>query len=340
MLWRWQGVPCAGKLRNIMSACKNSVWIVIATTGFMAAPVVDAQPFPSRPIRIISGFAPGGATDIAARAVSQRFSEALGQPVVVENRPGAAGIVAAEMVARSAPDGHMMYLANATLSAPTLFAKLPFDITRDFGFVSLIGMGASVLVLHPSVPAKNLKELITLARTHPGKLNYGSGGTGNITHLQMELLVSMAKINMVHVPYKGGAPSTIATISGEAQLMFSSIASTLGPIQQGRLRAIAVSTTKRSAVLPDVPTVHEAALPGYDASSWYGLIVPVATPPAILSRLSNDMIKALEFSDVKERLVTQGIVPVTGGSDEFRKYIMAEIPKWTKVIRDAKIPPQ
>jgi tripartite-type tricarboxylate transporter receptor subunit TctC len=320
---------------------------LLCLTAFSAvcivnAPQLQAQPsgWPSRPLRIVSGFAPGGATDIAARAVSQRLGEALGQSVVVENRPGAAGIIAAELVARSAPDGYMMYLANATLGAPSLFAKLPFDITKDFGFVSLIGMGASVLVLHPSVPANNLKELIALARVHPGKLNYASGGTGNITHLQMELLVSMARINMVHVPYKGGAPSTIATVSGEAQLMFSSIASTLGPIQQKRLRAVGVSTTKRSAVLPDVPTVHEAGLPGYDASSWYGLIVPVATPAAILSRLSNDMIKALEFADVKERLASQGIIPAVGGTDEFRKYMAAELPKWAKVIRDAKIPPQ
>src|SRR5688572_8907971 len=180
---------------------KLMVPVVLATGVIVDA--ARAQSYPSRAVRIVSGFAPGGATDIAARAVSQRLSEALGQPVVVENRPGAAGIVAAEIVARSAPDGHMMYLANATLSAPTLFAKLPFDITKDFGFVSLIGMGASVLVLHPSVPAKNVKELIALARAYPGKLNCASGGTGNITHLQMELLVSMAKINMVHVPYKG-----------------------------------------------------------------------------------------------------------------------------------------
>jgi len=321
---------------------KKSRWLagVAGVIGAVVVTAVQAQQFPSRTVRIVSGFAPGGATDVAARAVSQRLTESLGQSVVVENRPGAAGIIAAEMVARSLPDGHMMYLANATLGAPALFAKLPFDITRDFGFVSLIGMGASALVVHPSVPAKNVKELIALARAHPGKLNYASGGTGNITHLQMELFVSMAKLNMVHVPYKGGAPSTIATVSGEAQLMFGSLATTISPIQQGRLRALAVSTPKRSAALPDVPTVHEAGLPGYDASSWYGLIVPAATPPAILARLSNDMIKALEFNDVKERLVSQGIVPAAGGSDEFRKYIMAEIPKWAKVIRDAKIPPQ
>ena len=321
------------------SVCIASVVCVAAIV--MTAHAQQSLPqFPSRTVRIVSGFAPGGATDVAARAVSQRLSESLGQPVVVENRPGAAGIIAAEMVARAAPDGHVMYLANATLGAPTLFAKLPFDITRDFGFVSLIGMGASALVLHPSVPAKNLKELIALARAHPGKLNYASGGTGNITHLQMELFVSMAKLDMVHVPYKGGAPSTIATISGEAQLMFSSLATTLSPIEQGRLRALAVSTPKRSAALPQVPTVSEAGLPGYEASSWYGLIVPAATPPAILARLSNDTIRALEFNEVKERLVSQGIVPAAGGTEEFRKYIGAEIPKWTKVIRDAKIPPQ
>ncbi len=322
---------------------------MIETMKFVVPPLLavvvlcgaaHAQGFPSRPVRIVSGFAPGGATDVAARAVSQRMSESLGQPVVVENRPGAAGIIAAEMVARSAPDGHMMYLANATLGAPALFARLPFDITRDFGFVSLIGMGASALVVHPSVPVKNVKELIALARTHPGKLNYASGGNGNITHLQMELFVSMAKLAMVHVPYKGGAPSTIATVSGEAQLMFGSLATTISPIQQGRLGALAVSTPRRSAALAEVPTVHEAGLPGYDASSWYGLIVAAATPPAILARLSNDMIKALEFSDVKERLVSQGIVPAAGGSDEMRKYVIAEIPKWAKVIREAKIPPQ
>ena len=332
------------KYLPVTAAGQSTIAAVVVCAAFVFISSAQAQNvFPSRPVRIVSGFAPGGATDVAARAVSQRLSESLGQPVVVENRPGAAGIIAAEMVARSAPDGHAMYLANATLGAPALFAKLPFDIAKDFGFVSLIGMGASALVVHPSVPAKSVKELIALARAHPGKLNYASGGTGNITHLQMELFVFVAKLTMVHVPYKGGAPSTIATVSGEAQLMFSSLATTLSPIEQGRLRAIAVSTPLRSAALPQVPTVSEAGLPGYDASSWYGLIVPAATPPAILNRLSGDMVKALEFPEVKERLVSQGIVPAggnTAGSEPFRRYVMAEIPKWAKVIRDAKIPPQ
>ena len=296
--------------------------------------------WPTRPLRIISGFAPGGATDITARAAAQKLTESLGQSVVVENRPGAAGNLAAEMVARGTPDGYSIYLANATLATPSLFAKVPFDITKDFAFISMIGMGPSALVTHPSLPVQNVKALLALARARPGTLNYASGGTGNITHLAMALFVSMTNIDMVHVPYKGGAPSTIATVSGEAQLMFSSIASTLSQIQQGRLRAIAVSTLQRSAVLPGVPTVHESGVPGYDSSSWYGLVMAAATPQPIVSRLSGDMIKALAAADMKERLSSQGIDPVAGGSEEFRKYIAQEIPKWAKVIREAKIPPQ
>ena len=321
---------------------KNIKHHAIAIVALAVSSSVLAQPsnWPSRPLRIISGFAPGGATDIAARAAAQKLTESLGQAVIVENRPGAAGNIAAEMVARGTPDGYSIYLANATMATPSLFAKMPFDINKDFAFISMIGVGPSALVLHPSVPARNVKELLALARAYPGKLNYASGGTGNITHLAMALFVSLTRLDMVHVPYKGGAPSTIATVSGEAQLMFSSIASTLGPIQQGRLRAIAVSSMKRSAVLPNVPTVHEAGVPGYDASSWYGLVMSVATPAPIVSRLSNDMIKALASADMKERLSNQGIDPVAGGSDEFRKYMAAEIPKWAKVIRDANIAAQ
>ena len=312
-----------------------AVALTCSATAFAQTPS-----WPSRPLRIISGFAPGGATDITARAAAQKLTESLGQAVVVENRPGAAGNVAAEMVARGTPDGYSIYLANATMATPSLFARVPFDINKDFAFISMIGMGPSALVVHPSLPVRSVKELLTLARVRPGTLNYASGGTGNITHLAMALFVSMTAIDMVHVPYKGGAPSTIATVSGEAQLMFSSIASTLSQIQQGRLRVIAVSTMKRSAILPKVPTVHESGVPGYDSSSWYGLVMAAATPAAIVTRLSNDMVKALAASDMRERLSSQGIDPVLGGTEEFRKYITAEIPKWAKVIRDAKIPPQ
>lgn len=324
---------------RLLAAC-CAVLPIALQAALQAAAQAQTPNWPAKPLRIISGFAPGGATDIAARLAAQKLSESLGQQVVVENRPGASGNIAAELVARGAPDGYAIYLANATLGTPSLFAKVPFDVNKDFAFVSLVGMGQSVLVVHPSVPVRTVKELIALARAHPGNLNYASGGTGNITHLTMALFTSMTGIDMVHVPYKGGAPSTIATVTGEAQLMFSSIASTLGQIHQGRLRAIAMSSLKRSAVLPNVPTVHEAGVPGYDASSWYGLVMAAATPPAVVSRLSGDMVKALASSDMKARLVSQGIDPVAGGSEEFRKYIALEIPKWAKVIREAKIPPQ
>jgi tripartite-type tricarboxylate transporter receptor subunit TctC len=299
-----------------------------------------AQAYPSKPVRLIVGFAPGGATDIAARAIAQKLTEALRQTVIVDNRPGAAGNLAAELVARAAPDGYTVLLVNATIAIPSLFKSLPFDVSKDFAPVSLVGAGPSALVVHPSLPVKNVRDLIALATKHPGQLNYASGGTGNITHLAMALLTSMTGVDMIHIPYKGGGPSTVATVSGETQLMFSSVASTLPQIRQARLRALAVSSAKRSLALPDTPTVAEAGLPGYEAASWYGLVLPVATPAAIIERLSTETAKAVESADLKERLIGQGIEPVTGGAAEFGKYLRSEIPKWAKVIKDAKIPAQ
>ncbi|RPI43605.1 MAG: tripartite tricarboxylate transporter substrate binding protein [Betaproteobacteria bacterium] len=299
-----------------------------------------AQQYPTRPVRLIVGFAPGGATDIAARAVAQKLGEALRQSVVVDNRPGAAGNLGAELVARAAPDGYTVLLANATIAIPSLFKSLPFDVTKDFAPVSLVGAGPSALVVHPSLPVRNVGELIALAKKRSGELNYASGGTGNITHLAMVLFTGMTAIDMTHIPYKGGGPSTVATVSGEAQLMFSSVASTLPHIKQGRLRALGVSSAKRSLALPEVPTVAEAGLPGYEASSWYGLLLPAATPAAIVERLGSEAAKAVESADLKQRLVSQGIEPVPGGAAAFSRYLSNEIPKWAKVIKDARIPAQ
>jgi tripartite-type tricarboxylate transporter receptor subunit TctC len=308
--------------------------------ALVAGEQVSAQQYPQRPIRLIVGFAPGGATDIAARTVAQKLGESLGQTMIVDNRPGAAGNIAAELVARAAPDGYTVLLANATIAIPSLFKSLPFDVGRDFAAVSLVGAGPSALVVHPSLPVRTVRELIQLARKRPGELNYASGGTGNITHLAMVLLTGMTSINMTHIPYKGGGPATVATVSGETQLMFSSVASTLAQIKQGRLRAIGVSSAQRSLALPDVPTVAEAGLPGYEASSWYGLMLPSATPAAIVQRLSGESAKVVGSADLKNRLVSQGIEPVTGGASAFADYLHREIPKWAKVIRDAHIPAQ
>jgi len=299
-----------------------------------------AQPYPARTVRLVVGFTAGGATDISARALAQKLSGPLGQQVVVENRPGAASTLASESVARSAPDGYTLLFANATVAMPSLFAKLGFDVRKDLAAVTLVGYGPLVMVAHPSLPMKSARELIALARRNPGMLNYGSAGVGSMTHLGMALFVSMTKVDLVHVPYKGSSQALIGVMTGEAPLMFSSPAAVMAQLQQGRLRAIAVSGTRRSVVLPEVPTLAEAGLPGYDATSWYGMLAPAAAPRPVIIRLSDESVKALAAPDLKERLLALGIEPAQGGADEFAGYLEAEIAKWAKVIKTAGIPPQ
>jgi tripartite-type tricarboxylate transporter receptor subunit TctC len=299
-----------------------------------------AQTYPTRTIRLVVGFTAGGATDLSARFVAQKLSETIGQQVVVENRPGAASTLASELVARSAPDGYTMLHANATVAMPSLFAKLSFDVRKDLVPVSLVGYGPLVIVVHPSLPVKTVKELLALARRKPGMLNYGSAGVGSMTHLGMALLVSMTKADMVHVPYKGSSQAAVGVITGDAQLIFSAPAAVIPQLKEGRLRAIAVSGTTRSAVLPDVPTIAESGLAGYDATSWYGFLAPAGTPRAAISKLSEETMKALTAADLKERLLTQGVEPARGGVEEFTRFLNAEILKWAQVIKAAGIPPQ
>ena len=313
--------------------------LLVACTLLLSTPG-GAQTYPARPVRIIVGFAAGGAVDISARVIALKLSESLGQQVIVDNRPGAAQNLAAELVVRSAPDGHTLLFANAPIAMPSLFARLSFDVRKDFTPVSLGGYGPLLLTVHPSLPAKSLKELLVLAKRSPGMLNYATAGVGSMTHLAMALLISMTKVEMVHVPYKGGAPSAIAAMTGESQLTFSSIAAALPQVNQGRLRPLAVSSARRSTALPDVPTVAEGGVAGYEASSWYGLLAPAATPPSAVAKLSDETVKALRTADVRQRLVSQGIEPARGGSEEFAAYFNAELAKWAKVIRDTAIPPQ
>lgn len=317
------------------------VTLLLVLAGSLLLPGASAaQPYPARTVRLVVGFTAGGATDISARALAQKLSGPLGQQVVVENRTGAASTLASEFVARSAPDGYTLLLANATVAMPSLFARLGFDVRKDLAPVSLVGYGPLVLVAHPSLPVKSVKELTALARRKPGMLNYGTAGVGSMTHLAMALFVSMTSVDMVHVPYKGSSQASIGAITGEAQLMFSSPAAVMAQLQQGRLRAIAVSGTRRSAVLPDVPTIAEAGLAGYDATSWYGMLAPAATPRPAISRLGDESVKALAAPDLRERLLALGIEPAKGGVDEFAGYLEAEIAKWAKVIKAAGIPPQ
>lgn len=315
--------------------------LLLGLSGALLVPGSSgAQQYPVRPIRLVVGFAAGGATDLSARVIASRLSETVGQQVVVDNRPGASANLAADLVVRSAADGYTLLLANATIAMPSLFAKLPFDVKKDLTPVSLVGYGPLLLTVHPSLPVKSVKELVALAKRNPEMLNYATAGVGSMTHLGMALFISMANLRMVHVPYKGGAPSAIAVMTGESQLTFSSVAAALGPVRQGKLRPIAVSSARRCTALPDVPTVSEGGVAGYDASSWYGFFAPAGTPQPIVSKLGDETMKALIAADLKERLVSQGIEPAKGGVGEFAGYLNAEISKWAQVIKSAGIPPQ
>ena len=313
--------------------------------GVMAAALcysgaAQAQGYPTRPLRLVVGFSAGGATDLSARVLAQKLSEQLGQQMVVDNRPGASSNLGADIVAKSSADGHTLLLANATVAMPSLFAKLPFDVQRDLTPVSLAGYGPLALVVHPSLPAKNLRELIALAKAKPDAVSCATAGVGSFLHLAAALLENLSQSKLLLVPYKGGAPAAVAVIAGEVQMAFASVAAVLPHAQQNRLRVIGVSSTKRSSALPDAPTLHEAGLPGYDANSWYGMFAPAATARSVIARLGAETAKALSLAEVKLRLVNQGVEPAAGGVAEFSAYLKTEIPKWAAVIKAANIPPQ
>ncbi len=294
-------------------------------------------PYPSKPIRFILGYPPGGASDAVARVMVGPLTARLGQQIVVDNRPGAGGNIAAEISARSAPDGHTWFLGNNGILATNqaLYAKLPFDALRDFATVVLIATQPSVLVTHPALPVKNVKELIALARARPGQLNYASSGTGTAGHLASELLKGLAKISYQHIPYKGGGPAVVDLLSGQVQFMFATAASVIPHVHSGRLRALAVTSTQRLPSVPQLPTVSEAGVNGFEAVSWHGLVVPAATPAAVITRINTEFNAALAAPEVKERFAAQGIEARGGKPEEFATLLRAEIPKWTKVVRDS-----
>lgn len=319
----------------IMRRMKALLILVIA----LMAGAVHAQ-YPSRPIRLVVGFTAGGATDLSARVVAQKLSEQFGQQVVVDNRPGASSNLASDIVAKSTGDGYTLLLSNATVSMPSLFAKLPFDVQRDLTPVSLAGYGPMALVTLPSLPAKNLKELLALASAKPDALSYGSAGVGSFLHLAHSLIEHMSNTKFLHVPYKGGSQTVVAVLTGEVNVAFSSVAAALPHAQQGRLRVIGVSSIKRSVALPDTPTLSEGGLTGYDANSWYAMFAPSDTPRPVVSALGAQMMKSLALAEVKSRLLSQGVEPAVGGVREFSAYLKAEIPKWAALIKVTNIPPQ
>ena len=289
---------------------------------------------------MVVGFQAGGGTDIAARVIAQKLTDALGTSFIVDNRPGAAGNIAAEIVARATPDGHTILMANSTIAIPSLFSKLQFDVTKDFTPLSLIALGPSVLLVHPSLPVSDVKGLIALAKQKPRQLSFGSGGVGNVTHLAMELFASMAGIEMVHVPYKGGAPSVIGLVSGEVQLLFTSIPGALAQISAGKVKPLGVSISQRSSALPNVPTIDEAGLRGYYAASWYGLLLPAGVPKAAVDALAKEIGTIMRGADVREKMLAQGFEPVGNSPAQFAQFIREEIPRWDKVVKAAGIKPE
>jgi tripartite-type tricarboxylate transporter receptor subunit TctC len=301
----------------------------------LAATGAAAQTYPAKPVRFIVPFAAGGGSDLVARTVAQKITEALGQPVVVDNRAGAAGTIGAEVAAKSPPDGYTLLLgSNGPLAInPSLYAKLPYDAARDFAPVSLVTVMPFVLVVHPALPVKSVKELIALAKARPNQLNYGSPGNGSTTHLANELLKSMTGMQITHVPYKGVAPAATDLISGQVQMMSGDLSTLLPHVRSGRMRALAVTSAKRSSLLPDLPTVSEAGVRGYDASGWFGVLVPAATPPAIVERLNGAITKGLAAPDARERLGALGGEIAANTPAQFGAHIKNEAAKWGKLIR-------
>jgi tripartite-type tricarboxylate transporter receptor subunit TctC len=301
-----------------------------------------AEDYPSRPIRVLVGFAPGGVNDLVARAIATRLGQRLGQQVVVENRPGAGGNIATELVARAAPDGYTMLLGSVASLAmsPALLGKVPFDPINDFAPITQ-AVGVSTLIAsHPTVPAGSLKEFVALAKKHPGKLNYASPGTGSISHLAAELFKKTAGVDIVHVPYKGGAPASVDAIAGQVESLISIISSGAPHVKSGKLRGLAVTSAKRAAILPEVPAVAEAGYPGYEATGWLGLLFPAKTPEAIVNRVSRDAVAVINMPDVRQQLQNSGLEPAPSGPASFHAYMKAEYAKWSKVIKDAGIKPQ
>jgi len=298
-----------------------------------------AQTWPTKPVRIIIAQAPGSATDVISRVVGNRLSEALGQPIVVEARPGAGGMLGTEAAARSAPDGYTLFMANNSThgSNPALYAKLPYDAVADFAPITLVASVPYVLVVDPSLPARNVDQLIRLAKSAPGRMNFASAGNGSTHQFCGELLKSMAHVDLVHVPYKGSPPAIAGLLGGEVQLMFANLTDIGSQLKAGKVKALAVTTAKRAPLLPEVPTLEEEGLPGFRIESWFGLLAPAGTPPAIVARLNADTLKVLARDDVRQTLGAQGLELRPGTPEQFAEHIKSEIAKFTRIARAAGI---
>lgn len=309
--------------------------LLLTICATLASGAALAQAYPSKPIRLIVPFPAGGAVDISARAIGAELSKSLGQQVVVENRPGAGGNLAAEAAARSAPDGYTLFMATSAILAvnPVLYAKVPFDPVKDFAPISVVASSDNVLVVHPSVPAQSVGELIALAKANPGKYSYASSGSGSSTHLAAEMFKMMAGVDLLHVPYKGGPPGVVDLLAGQVHMIFDLVPSALPHIRSGKIRALGVAGVQRSPLLPGVPLISESGVPGYRSSVWFGLVAPAGTPAEIVSRLSADVAKGVRQAEFRDRLTGMGYDVTSTTPEQMAEMIRADIPRWAQVVK-------
>ena len=322
--------------RHVLAQMLIAVVLAVAAAGSAAQSV-----YPARPLRLIVPSSAGGGIDIIARIITARLPDRLGQPVIVDNRPGAASIIGSDLVAKAAPDGYTLLISVSALAInPAIYKKLPYDTLRDFAPVTLAAVAPNLLVVHPSLPVKTVRNLVDLARARPGELNFGSAGTGSNPHLSMELLLSMAKLKMVHIPYKGSAPAVTDLLAGHIAVMTATMLTAIPHARSGRLRALGVTSVARVGALPEIPTVAEAGVPGYEAVQWYGILAPAATPAEIVNKLNAGIVGVLDMPEVKAQLAGNGAEAAGGSTEAFARYLREETGKWAQVVRAAGIRPE